>query len=535
MLHHGPHSHGRPAKAFDPTATRGGVSFLRLASRLEVQKPTLQGHRGCVNTLAWNAEGTRLISGSDDCTIRMWDPYADNTEKLLATWETGHTANIFSAKFLTGSNDRKIASCAANGLVRYIELTDSKPSLNGLFKCHTEMTDEVLADPENPHLFFSCSDDGTVNQYDTRIATSCLCANHCTKFTLIDVNRSISTHPDARVDPPTMHRGTPKTKRVGAEVENESARSRGAGRFARFFGAQDAGIGVAAMSIHSIHTQYLAVGCSDDIVRVYDRRAVPTPEANGSWWSQPDPCTRGEVYSYLPSNFTSTPHGGGRRAAFDPHKITSLKFDPTGLTMDLLVSYSNEKVYLLRPLNGASDFSPESTTTPLAEPEQNGSDTVHAYTGHRNRQTMIKEAYFYGPHSECIMSGSDDGTLLVWEKATGKLINKVKSDRNVVNCVCPNPTQDGLLCVSGIDHDVKVLLPTREEAWEAGEAMEIEGEEEEEEDDGDLIPVPRDLLLLFLERAGVSMEDLLRGATGGADEVFGEGADEDEGWEDVTD
>jgi len=43
-------------------------------------------HRGCVNTSKWNAEGTKLVTGSDDRTIKVWD--ASNSfedMKLLQT------------------------------------------------------------------------------------------------------------------------------------------------------------------------------------------------------------------------------------------------------------------------------------------------------------------------------------------------------------------------------------------------------------------------------------------------------------------
>jgi WD40 repeat protein len=33
----------------------------------------LEGHDGCVNTLAFTPDGTRLISGSDDLKIKIWD------------------------------------------------------------------------------------------------------------------------------------------------------------------------------------------------------------------------------------------------------------------------------------------------------------------------------------------------------------------------------------------------------------------------------------------------------------------------------
>ncbi|KAI9336986.1 WD40-repeat-containing domain protein [Obelidium mucronatum] len=547
------------------------VSYTQLAGRLAVQKPTLKGHRGCVNTLAWNSQGSLLVSGSDDCTIKLWNPYSP--EPLLESFESGHTSNIFSAKFLFASNDSKIVSCAANGRVRYLEVADSKPVVNGLFMCHSEMTYEVFPDPENPHVFFSCSDDGTVNQYDTRIATSCPCSDNCNKFCLIDINRSVSKHPAARLDPP---RGIPKTSRVTSASSATRPTNR---RLGRFF-SEPTGHGVAAISIHPIHTQYLALGCSDDLVRVYDRRIVKPPGTPDYWTSSSTKAvtdaTRGEIYAVVPPNFVTTSSSGtggdnnSSQHRFDPHKITSCKFDPSGSTMDLLVSYSDEKVYLVRPCNGAEDFkttafstsintasnhddikmsekefgseneleSPDfDRMTPPALPqpaEDSGqTDIIHSFQGHRNRQTMIKEAYFYGAKSEVIMSGSDDGTLVVWDKATGKVINRIKSDKRVVNCVCPvNPKKfDSMVAVSGIDHDIKILLPTRVESWldsknsasggvgGAEEEEEDEEEEEEEEDedvdvDGSVV-IPRDLLLMYLARMGVTIEDLM--GSGGVD------------------
>ncbi|KAJ3025230.1 UNVERIFIED_CONTAM: hypothetical protein HDU68_007347 [Siphonaria sp. JEL0065] len=364
-------------------------------------------------------------------------------------------------------------------------------------------------------------------QYDTRIATSCHCGDHCNKFCVIDINRSISKHPYARVDSESHNRGTPKTLRPSSSTPQRPR------RIGRFFSDQS-GSGVAAISIHPIHTNYLALGCSDDIVRVYDRRIVRPPGTAD--WTTPDLDVRGEIYSVIPPKFTPAE---AQRRVFDPHKITSLKFDPSGVTLDMLVSYSGEKVFLLRPCNGAENFeavvfesastlsenntpsninddAEKDDTPPLFnQPEERGkTDVLRSFQGHRNRQTMIKEAYFYGPKSEVIMSGSDDGTVVVWEKSTGKVINKIKADKSVVNCLSPNPLHDSMLAVSGIDHDIKILQPTLETSWlsakERGVSQqEDEDEEEEEEEDDNVIAIPRHLLLAYLARMGVTIEDLL--------------------------
>ena len=67
-----------------------GSMVLRLGLQSE-----LEGHSGCVNCLQWNRRGDRLLSGSDDQQLVLWDPFR---LKALQTVRTQHTGNIFSVK-----------------------------------------------------------------------------------------------------------------------------------------------------------------------------------------------------------------------------------------------------------------------------------------------------------------------------------------------------------------------------------------------------------------------------------------------------
>lgn len=75
------------------------------------------------------------------------------------------------------------------------------------------------------------------------------------------------------------------------------------------------------------------------------------------------------------------------------------------------------------------------------------------YQGHRNSRTSIKEAIFWG--DDYVMSGSDCGRVMVWEKETAKLIMGFPADERVVNCLAPNP-HHYVLASSGIDYDIKL-------------------------------------------------------------------------------
>ncbi|XP_059177902.1 DDB1- and CUL4-associated factor 6-like [Physella acuta] len=78
------------------------------------------------------------------------------------------------------------------------------------------------------------------------------------------------------------------------------------------------------------------------------------------------------------------------------------------------------------------------------------------YSGHRNCRTMIKEANFYGDHF--VISGSDCGRILAWDRETGRMVMYLDADKHVVNCVQPNMYLP-VLASSGIDYDIKIWSP----------------------------------------------------------------------------
>lgn len=74
----------------------------------------LNGHQGCVNTINFNSTGDILVSGSDDKQVILWD-WATKTSKL--SYPSGHLDNIFQAKFMPFTDDRKIVTASADGQV----------------------------------------------------------------------------------------------------------------------------------------------------------------------------------------------------------------------------------------------------------------------------------------------------------------------------------------------------------------------------------------------------------------------------------
>ncbi|KAL7689296.1 putative WD40/YVTN repeat-like-containing domain superfamily, WD40-repeat-containing [Plasmopara halstedii] len=85
-------------------------------------------------------------------------------------------------------------------------------------------------------------------------------------------------------------------------------------------------------------------------------------------------------------------------------------------------------------------------------------DALRRYIGYCNVQTDIKEAVFFGKNDAYIIAGSDDGRALVWDKFTGELVNAIKADADIVNCIQPHPF-DACLATSGIENVIRLWSP----------------------------------------------------------------------------
>ena len=121
---------------------------------------------------SWSSDGTLLASGSDDTNILIYD--AERNFKRIHKLRTGHKANIFSVKFLPQSSNQKLVSCAGDRQVRVYDL-ESTPMGTHLFKCHSSRVKRI--ETTGPHTFLSCSEDGSVRQFDLREQHICKEAN----------------------------------------------------------------------------------------------------------------------------------------------------------------------------------------------------------------------------------------------------------------------------------------------------------------------------------------------------------------------
>ena len=177
----------------------------------------LGGHSGCVNALrqvlckdslvysdplsSWSSSGKLLASGSDDkhLNIHSYQPESSTSPfALTTTVSTGHSANIFSVKFMPHSNDRTLVTCAGDSEVRVFDIEYSGQStvpsersniassgrasrFNNLYdgvrylsdantnarvyRSHADRVKRIVTE-SSPNVFLTCSEDGEVRKHD---------------------------------------------------------------------------------------------------------------------------------------------------------------------------------------------------------------------------------------------------------------------------------------------------------------------------------------------------------------------------------
>jgi WD40 repeat protein len=72
----------------------------------------LEGHTSSVISVAWNHDGSKILSGSNDRTVKIWDGM---TGELLNTLE-GHSNSVFSVTW--NHDDSRIASGSWDGIIK---------------------------------------------------------------------------------------------------------------------------------------------------------------------------------------------------------------------------------------------------------------------------------------------------------------------------------------------------------------------------------------------------------------------------------
>ncbi|XP_074312885.1 uncharacterized protein LOC141648254 isoform X2 [Silene latifolia] len=365
-----------------------------LVLRLDVLRK-LNEHRGCVNTVSFNASGEILVSGSDDRSVILWD-WEIGHAKL--SFDSGHNNNVFQAKFMPYSDDRSIVTCAADGQVRHAQILDGGRTKTSLLGRHQGRAHKLAIEPGSPHIFYSCGEDGSVQHFDLRTKT-------CTEL--------FTCHSTQRY-PPIVH--------------------------------------LNAITIDPRSPNLFAVGGSDEYTRVYDIRSY-------KWDGSTDFDKPVNYYcpEHLVGNddvgITGLAFSDQSEVLVSYNDEDIYLFDK-----DMGLGPNPAPSSPISTCNDADELEcDDSVVASKSLMDTDSKRSPRVFKGHYNRDT-VKGVNFFGPKCEYVVSGSDCGRIFIWRKKDGELLRAMEADRDVVNCIESHP-HSVILASSGIESDIKLWTP----------------------------------------------------------------------------
>ncbi|KAF8913931.1 WD40-repeat-containing domain protein [Gymnopilus junonius] len=428
------------------------------------------GHTGCVNALSWAQDGDILLSASDDTTVRIWGIDSRNNVQeypfvCRSTIDTGHRANIFSAKMLPLSS--RIATAAGDGQVRILDVSaalsiragygdtqtefSSSQSCIRVIRCHHDSVKKIITEG-SPDLFLSVSEDGSVRQHDLRTSHSCG-AESC-PAPLVDIGHELSALSlsplvpyqfvvagegsygylfDRRYLRRTIEHDWGMVPQAGKEPTT-CVRKFGRERSSSDKRVRRDHITGARMSKSNGHEVLFSY--SGDGVYLFSTK--DEPKVNEDFFRGSQSPLHAEVRFYYNEIIPDISPREVRTEGADESGEQDRTPQRAVLSLfDHLVSSSHEV-----------DPRPD---VPIVMPRRR-------YTGARNVMT-VKDVNFLGPDDEWVVSGSDDGNLFVWNKDSSTLQGIYEGDSSVVNVIEGHPHLP-LLAVSGIDTTVKLFAST---------------------------------------------------------------------------
>lgn len=152
--------------------------------------------------------------------------------------QTNHEANIFGVAFLPHSNNSLIASCAGDCQVQLysahqLSSSGGSDAMVRNWGCHVGRVKSLAVEPNTPSLIWTASEDATVRQFDTRDDHTCR--------SLSDSSRDYDAEcPSILIN-------------LREEVPSNTVKS---------------------VAVNAAFPNYMAIGCDDGTVRLYDRYGI---------------------------------------------------------------------------------------------------------------------------------------------------------------------------------------------------------------------------------------------------------------------
>ncbi|KAJ7101983.1 quinon protein alcohol dehydrogenase-like superfamily [Mycena epipterygia] len=392
----------RIRQQFAPSFPRTLCCHGALADNWPSIQKELRGHTKIVLSVVFSTDGRRIVSGSYDKTIRVWD---SETGGLVGEFE-GHTKGVWCVA--VSSDGKWIVSGSADATIRVWDSENG--ALAGEFHGHTSRVNSVAVSPDSKWIV-SGSKDNTVRLWDLETGVVAgVFEGHRNCVT------SVAFSPDGKNIVSGSH---DMTVRVWDSVT---------GLLTGYFDGYDGGVTSVAFSLAG---KQIVSGSQDGRVRIsnFERRVavvVPRPfleytEGVTSVAFSPD------GQRIVCGSWDNTIHIWSSQTG----SVIAGPFTHTGTIHS--IAFSSDGKYFV---SGSSD------TTVCVRDSETGALT-EKFEGHTEDVTSVA----FSPDSKWIVSGSTDETVRLWDSKTGVVAAKFEHG-SPVNSVAFSP--DGKLIVSGL-------------------------------------------------------------------------------------
>jgi len=135
------------ALAFAPDGARLAVAFDDRAVVFTLatgQAVKFDAHRGAVNTVQFSADGTRLLTGGEDGSAKVWDAQTGSVQRSLE----GHSGNVWAAVW--SPDGSHIVTSDSDGAVRMWTARDGR--LDNRLPGHVDSVYGLVFDPRGDRL-----------------------------------------------------------------------------------------------------------------------------------------------------------------------------------------------------------------------------------------------------------------------------------------------------------------------------------------------------------------------------------------------
>jgi WD40 repeat protein/serine/threonine protein kinase len=426
------------------------------------QTLTLRGHTSAVLSVAFSPDGKRLLSGSADKTLKVWD--AQTGQETLSL--KGHTEPVTSVAF--SPDGKRLASASEDRSVKVWDAQTGQDTLS--LKGHRHGVLSVAFSPDGKRLA-SGSSDATVKVWDAQTGQETLTLKGHTDWVSSvafssDGRRLVSASGNAILLPDkagglkvwdvqtgeqtlSLNEHTGGFSSVAFSPDGKRLISGGGDQAVRVCDAQT-GQETLTLKGHTGHVtsvafspdgQRLVSGSGDQTVKVWDAQT-----------GQESRTLQGHT-----SHVTSV--------AFSPdgQRLVSGSVDETVKVWD---ARTGQVTLFLKGAGGPVAFSPDgqrlasSSADPIHNPDKARELKVwDAQTGEHSLTLMghtdVVLSVAFSPDGKRLVSGSSDHTVKVWDAQTGQETRTLKGHTGWVFSVAFSP--DGKRVVSGSeDQTVKV-------------------------------------------------------------------------------